>query len=358
MADLFEIDFLDVETSKSGDAIAIRYEVSGNTYIHVVDAGFQSTGDAMVKHINAHYGAPTVIHNVVSTHSDGDHAGGLRTVLETFEVEALWILRPWLYADVLIPYFTRFTSVENLKVRLREIYPNLVALEEIAIRKNIPMYEPFQGAKIGHFIVMAPSYERYLNLIIESDKTPESTSQPAQNALGEAVRSAVAKAINLIRSAWGDEVFSTQETSAENEMSVVQFARIDGQTILLTADAGREALAEAADYAPTVGLTLPGIDKFQVPHHGSRRNVSTEILDRLLGERLPSPPSSTTFTAMISSAKADEAHPRRAVVRAMSHRGAFVACTEGKSFRTSHNAPDRPGWTTMTPMPYPDDQEE
>jgi hypothetical protein len=47
------------------------------------------------------------------------------------------------------------------------------------------------------------------------------------------------------------------------------------------------ALTEAADYAPHIGLTLPRIDRFQVPHHGSRRNVSTEILDRWLGERLP-----------------------------------------------------------------------
>lgn len=37
MADFFEIDFLGVETKKSGDAIAIRYEQEGNRTIHVVD---------------------------------------------------------------------------------------------------------------------------------------------------------------------------------------------------------------------------------------------------------------------------------------------------------------------------------
>lgn len=360
MADFFEIDFLDVETSKSGDAIAVRYEVAGQLYIHVVDAGFQSTGEAMVKHVNDHYGAPTFIDHVVATHPDGDHAGGLRTVLEKFDVGALWLLRPWMYASELLPQFPRFTSSENLKTRLKEIYPNLAALEEIAIRRGIPMYEPFQGMRIGEFTVMAPTKARYLQLVVDSDKTPESAreAQATTSGVGDTLRAAVAKAVNLIRAAWGAEVFSTQETSAENEMSVVQYARLADKTILLTADAGRDALREAADFAPAVGLSLPGIDRFQVPHHGSRRNVSTEILDRWLGERHSSQATSATFTAMISSAKADEDHPRRAVVRAMIHRGAFVACTEGAGFCSSHNAPTRPGWSSLTAMPYPEDQEE
>lgn len=73
-------------------------------------------------------------------------------------------------------------------------------------------------------------------------------------------------------------------------MSVVQYANLHGHRILLTGDAGRAGLAEAADYAPFAGLALPGIDRFQVPHHGSRRNVSTEILDRWLGAQLAEVP--------------------------------------------------------------------
>ena len=70
-------------------------------------------------------------------------------------------------------------------------------------------------------------------------------------------------------------------------MSVIQYANLCSKKILLTADAGCRALAEAAVYAPTVGLSLPGIDRFQVPHHGSRRNLSTDILDLWLGDMLP-----------------------------------------------------------------------
>jgi beta-lactamase superfamily II metal-dependent hydrolase len=142
-------------------------------------------------------------------------------------------------------------------------------------------------------------------------------------------------------------------------MSVVQYAHLCGKRLLLTGDAGRAALKEAADFAPYVGLVLPGIDRFQVPHHGSRRNVSTEVLDLWLGERLPAQllNGQDKFQALISSAKEDEAHPRKAVVRACYHRGAGVYATEGNSLCSFNNAPDR-NWGPAQPLAYPQEQEE
>jgi hypothetical protein len=358
MADYFEIDFLDVESTKSGDAICLRYEINGQTSIHVVDGGFQSTGDKLVEHINKYYSNPTMIDNVVVTHNDNDHAGGLRTVLETFEVEALWMLRPWIYADELIDRFTRYTNAANLANHLREVYSNLAALEEIAIGKGIPIFEPFQGAVIGAFTVMAPSRARYLDLIVSSDKTPDAVEEEAESqSLGEILARAASKVIKFVKAAWGEEVFPDEDTSAENEMSVVQYANICGEKILLTGDTGRDGLQDVINYAPNVWLVLPGIDRFQVPHHGSRRNLTTELLDEILGARLETKTEVTKFTSVISSAKADTDHPRKVVLRALHHRGAFVATTEGQSIRTSHNAPQRDGWVTVNPAPYPEDQE-
>lgn len=359
MADFYEIDFLDVETACSGDAIALRYELGGVCRIHVVDGGFQQTGEALVRHIRDHYGNPNYLHAVVVTHSDGDHAGGLRTVLEEFEIGELWMLRPWLYTSHLLPHFAKFKTEAGLAARLREIYSNLAALEEIANGRGIPIREPFQGAVIGGFRVLAPSINRYLALVLRSERTPEITEQArsAVDGLG-VLQKAFAAAARMLKAAWGVEAFSPEETSAENEMSVVQYAFMNGHRILLTGDAGREALSEAVGFAPNVGLTLPGIDRFQVPHHGSRRNVSTEILDRLLGPRLATQPAENIFTAIISSAKADKDHPRKAVVRAMIHRGAGVVTTEGKTIRVSREAPDRPGWKPVSFEPYPGEQED
>jgi len=363
MSDFFEIDFLDIKSKKSGDAIPLRYQLNDISYIHVVDGGFQGTGERVVEHIRKYYDDPAYIDHVVVSHPDGDHAGGLRTVLETFAVGHLWMLRPWLYADELIERFSRFSSVENLRSRLKEIYPNLTALEKIAEKREIPIYEPFQGQLIGEFKVLSPTKERYLDLVVQSERTPESVAE-ASKTIGDEFKTlfekAAAKVAALLKAAWGEEVFSPDETSAENEMSIIQYAELCGERILLTADAGRGGLTEAADFAPYVGLTLPGIDRFQVPHHGSRRNVSTEVLDRWLGPRLSrkAERGGEKFTAFISSAKEDENHPRKAVVRACIHRGAKVVATEGINIRTGKNAPDREGWTAVTPIEYPEEQEE
>ena len=363
MSNYFEIDFLDVESKKSGDAIAMRYRIDGVTTIHITDGGFQATGEVLANHIRKYYGSPTHIDHVVVTHPDGDHAGGLRHILETFSIGELWLHRPWIYADELIDRFSRLTNVENLKKRLKEIYPNITALEEIAMNRGISIREPFQGSKIGAFTVLTPSKSRYLDLVVESEKTPEvvvekaAASAGSLSALFEAVTTGVK---TFIRALWGAETFSPEETSSENEMSVVQYACINNRKILLTGDTGRAGLIEAAAYAPIVSLQLPGIDRFQVPHHGSRRNVSTETLDTWLGRRLDAPPKEgqESFTAIVSSAKADEDHPRRAVIRAMIHRGAKVVTTEGQGIRTSDGAPDREGWSPAKSVPYPEDQEE
>jgi beta-lactamase superfamily II metal-dependent hydrolase len=137
---------------------------------------------------------------------------------------------------------------------------------------------------------------------------------------------------------------------------LVQYANLCGEKILLTGDAGRATLFEAIDYAPVVGLILPGIDRIQVPHHGSRHNVSTELLDELLGPKLDT--LQKNFTSIISAAKEDKNHPRKAVIRAFMHRGGKVITTEGSNIRTGHNAPPRERWTSVESVPYPEDQEE
>jgi hypothetical protein len=324
-----------------------------------VDGGFQALSDKIIDHITKYYDNRPINH-VVLTHPDGDHACGLQGVLERCNVGALWMLRPGAYAHEIIHRFDTYNSVDRLVSRLRSAYPYVAALEEVAEERGIPIYEPFQGARIGAFTVLAPSRNRYLDLIVQSEKTPESDQERTTESLWETIVSAGARAVNFVLGAWGYEVFSPEETSAENEMSVVQAAVIDGQSVVLTGDAGRGALAEAADFAVYAGLTLPGIDRFQVPHHGSRRNVSTELLDRWLGPRLPQKPAEgqETFTALCSSAKEDEQHPRKSVERAFVHRGANFVATEGLDVRSSSpNAPERAGWVPVARRPYPEEYE-
>jgi ribonuclease BN (tRNA processing enzyme) len=334
--DFFEIDFLAVETAKSGDAITIRYRVEDEIFVHVTDGGFTDMGKKIVDHINTHYTPDCYVNHVVLTHSDGDHARGLKYVLENSRVGALWMNRPWQYAEELIDRFATYNSVDALRSRLKKCYPTVQDLEEIANERDIPIYEAFQGQQIGQFHVMSPSRATYLDLIVESEKTPEGIDEADKSGsqkLIEASAAALTVAKNFVRSLWGEEVFSPNETSAENEMSVVQAARICGKTILLTGDTGRRGLQTVVDYSPHVGIVLPGIDRFQVPHHGSRRNINTELLDKILGKRLSNQDTkSDLFSAIISSAKADPHHPRKSVERAMIHRGRTWLRLRGRTF--------------------------
>lgn len=360
MEDFFEIDFLHVESEKSGDAIPLRYKIDNQNHIHVTDGGFQDTGDKLIEHINTYYDSPSYIDAVIVSHPDGDHAGGLRKLFKEYRIGQLWMLRPWLYADELINRFSRFTSVENLVKRLKELYPNLIALEELAEQYEVPIHEPFQGSQIGAFTVMVPTKESYIDYIVESEKTPEAEKEELEKITRGPFGRMVKKVITYIRSAWGEEVFPEEDTSLENNMSIVQYAQLCDEKILLTADAGRAALYETVNYAPYIGLSLPGIDRIQVPHHGSRHNVSTDLLNHLVGSRISSKPEKgkEKFTAIISASNKDKDHPRKTVIRAFIHRGAKVVSTEGKNIQTHYNAPKRERWVSVEPIPYPEEQEK
>jgi len=356
MADFFEIDFIPVHRRDSGDAISMRYQIGNSWEVHVVDGGFDSTTPLVAAHIRKNYGTD-LINRVIVTHPDQDHAEGLAGILEDFRIGELWMLRPWDYAEVLLPHFARYNDVDRLRARLRDDYPYIAKLEEIAVGRGIKIREPFQGEQIGAFTVLAPHSTRYLNLILESERTPQRSIR--SKGIIDTIMEVTRPVVQFVRAGWGAEKFSSDPTSVENEMSVVQYAHICDKRILLTGDAGREGMTEAADYLESCGVQLPGIDRFQVPHHGGRRNMSTELMDRWLGPRLPKPvkEGDELFTAMISSAKEDPEHPRKAVLRALHHRGAKIATTENGQFRTQCNAPNREGWVALKQPPYPDEQE-
>lgn len=362
MTDYYEMEFHKISSTRSGDAITMRYQLAGTTTIHVVDGGFQNTGDDLIFHIRKHYDNPKKISHVVVTHNDADHAGGLRAILESFEVGELWMLRPWEYADELLPRFARYSNAENLRKRLREIYSNLAALEDLAIEKGVTIRSPFQGATVGAFRVLAPSERRFKDLVVASDKTPDATAESLSTGAKGLLEFGLKKVGRFIRSIWGDENLSPEETSAENEMSVVQYAHILQSKVLLTGDVGREGLTEARDYARSLNLALPGIDIFQIPHHGSRRNVSSDLLNDWLGPKLLVPPEEGEykFEGIVCASKDDPDHPRKAVIRAMKHRGAKVYSTEEAGWTRFHRgaAPVREGMVPAKDVPYPDEQEE
>jgi hypothetical protein len=131
-------------------------------------------------------------------------------VLETFNVGTLWMLRPWLYATRLLPLFPTYTSAPALASRLRSLYSNFAALEEIATRRGIPIRAPFQGEIIGAFTVLAPGPSRYIDLLLNSERTPETVESAKTGALGllgKGFGQALTGIARLARGVWGHETF-------------------------------------------------------------------------------------------------------------------------------------------------------
>ena len=349
----YEIDFLPVGEG-SGDAICLRYGSDDSGYVvHVVDGGYTDTGQAIVDHINEHFGAPSRIDHVVLSHADRDHAAGLLTVLRSFEIGALWMNRPWLYAEEILEAFHGNYAASGLAAEIRRKYPLIAELEDLANEYGIPILEAFAGEQIGQFTVLAPTRTRYLSLIPQFDRTPTSYAKP-QKSVARSIFEMVKEAVRWIETWWDEKLEENPPSvSASNESSVVQLGEVDDRKILLTADAGPVALAEAADVAAHFGLLSPP-NFVQVPHHGSRRNVTPSVLNRWLGDIASEGTDRGTAFCSVGTNKPD--FPRKRVVNAFTRRGYGVFVTRGSWISHRFQLP-RKG-TPLTAEPFSYDYEE
>lgn len=349
----YEIDFLSVGNS-NGDAICARYGDQYTGYaIHITDGGYTDTGQRIINHIAEHYGNASYISDVVVSHQDGDHVTGLLSVVRHFDIGTLWMNRPWLYAAEIIDQFHGNYTAQGLTNAIRAAYPQLVELESIANAKGIPVREVFAYSQIGRFTVLAPTRKRYLTLIPQFDRTPTSYAKPVKGVLDKLFEAA--KALVSFFETWGSEALEEYPapTSASNECCVIQLGVFEeGRSVLLTADAGPVALAEAADVAATLGRLSPPT-LVQVPHHGSRRNVTPSVLNRWLGPVLPEG-AQGRGTAVCSVGEGKPQYPRKRVSNAFLRRGYPVVKTGGGGTWISHayQMPARAGSGPIPAIPF------
>jgi beta-lactamase superfamily II metal-dependent hydrolase len=341
---LCEIEFLAVgESSRAGDCIVARYGEIDDYKLMVVDGGTAETGESLVKHLRAQFGEDVQIEHVVLTHSDADHASGLRELIREMPVSNLWLHVPWLHAEETISqslFKDKRWTAAGLTTAIKKEYDIIVEIVDVALEKGCQIYEPFQGNQIGPFTVLSPRRSSYVHLLPQFDKTPDPDQEvlegknfwlgKQQNALLKLIEKAVAKVQSWTTETWEKERLQDGGvTSASNESSVVLYGTFnDGQRYLLTGDAGINALSWAAAHAEANGLPLQNFSFVQIPHHGSRRNVGPTVLNRLLGPILQKG-SEVKFSAFVSAPKDDEKHPRKIVLNAFMRRGGDVVITKG-----------------------------
>ncbi len=361
-----EIEFLPVGTgSKPGDAIVVRYGDVNFWELLVIDGGTLDSGKELVVHLKTTFGFNVVVTHALVTHPDTDHASGMREILEGLPVENLWVNLPWNFAAEARPYFANKNWTEQgLANELRKEYDILDELVKMAVKKKIPIRQPFAGSIIGPFQVISPYRVIYPFLIPQFDRTPE----PDQAAIeSDGIRiekqqaglitgllgKAVAKIQNWIPETWENERLKDGGvTSASNESSVVLYGDFgQGRRILLTGDTGFMGLTMATNYAKKNGLPMQDFMFVQIPHHGSRRNVGPSILNTILGPIKPKGTQSHS-TAYVSAPIDDDMHPRKIVLNAFIRRGYKVFATQGKNILFSGGFPTRPGYTSLSPLSF------
>ena len=360
----YEVDVIGVgKESKSGDAIALRWgNLRGDRNeqkVAIIDGGFQDSGQEVVDHVKRFYGT-TLVDAVVSTHPDQDHVNGLHVILDELSVGELWIHKPWEHNDGLAEKFLdgRVTD-ESIGRRLQESLNSASDLVAKAERKNIHIVEPFSGVSLHNqqeFRVLGPSQQFYKSLIPDFDGMPKAKASFGNLLVETGV--SISRVMKRFVSTWGTDVLDDEDTtSAKNNSSAVTLLTVDGRYLLFTGDAGITALGYAADELDAIrnGVELRFI---QIPHHGSRRNVGPTILNRLVGRSVREG-ETRSISAIASTAKKGEPkHPRKAVMNAFTHRGASALATRGETIRHSHEAPERSGWTALTPDGYYWDYED
>lgn len=362
----FEIESLAVgEASCAGDAIVVRYGDASAYHLMLVDGGHSSTGDKIVAHLRGTFGNDVVLEHVVLTHSDADHASGLRIVLSEIPVQNLWLHIPWSLAETTL--FEGNWNVERLRVAIKKEYDIISELLDLANDQGCSVHYPFEGEKIGPFVVCNPTFYAYQHLLPQFDKTPapnQALIESKRMWLGK--ESAARRFIENARTAltgwavetwFGERLRDGGKTSASNETSVVLFGQFEGGNVLLTGDAGTEALAWSANYLTRSGLPLQQFSVVQIPHHGSRRNVGPSVLNQLIGS-IKQEGSAAHFTAFVSAPADDSKHPRRIVTNAFRRRGAQVIATQGQDKLIYGGFPKRDGYVDASLLPFYDVVEE
>jgi beta-lactamase superfamily II metal-dependent hydrolase len=146
-----------------------------------------------------------------------------------------------------------------------------------------------------------------------------------------------AKTVETEMRADADLVDESDDTDPFNNSSVITVVEYDGRTYLFTADAGPASFLSAIASSP---VALADVSWMQIPHHGSKRNVTSILIDHFCPD------------IAYVSATGNDSHPNPSVIRLFQKAGCAVYGTYKSGSLHHHRGelPPRPGYVTATPL--------
>lgn len=293
----YEVTILNVNDA---DAIVINYYDGTRWWSAVVDAGNVGDGSKVKKQIKHQERGMYVIDYAFCTHPDKDHKGGFFDLLQdsTVAILALFIRRPDLAVQKNFKRLLYNTGVLEAAAKAVYNHPqnNRLNLIDLAARKGC-LFEPVIGADLKGIPLMMigpresffrdACYEMALDFAELEDEADFEKYAEDELPSDEDAQSVM------------DEV---KEESATNKSSLILLFHPNDRNFLLAGDACSASLHDAIDDYPN---DIPGC-VLKVPHHGSKHNLTTEVIDLIK-------PSSAVI-----SCKGSKKHPNPAVVHFLS----------------------------------------
>ena len=300
----YSVHFLSVGDA---DAIFLTYQANAEAhkYVILVDAGNVSDSGTIKSYLLSHFGT-NVIDLAVCTHPDKDHKGGFFDLIQDKEIviQRFWIKNP---VEAISSFdFARMKRSDSKEEACLRIFnhpnpDNPLNLIRLAEEKHIFQPRIRQGVRFEEvpFWVIGPSEELYheaaLGMVSEFAELVEDPNLAKYNELEEVDEDSAKSVIN-----------EKKEESFTNMSSLVLFFRpTDKFSIILAGDASCASLVEIERI---YGNDIDG-SVLKVPHHGSKRNMNTDLIDNLHPR------------ASVISAAGNEKHPNSNLVYYLSKYG-------------------------------------
>ncbi|HLW06313.1 MAG TPA: MBL fold metallo-hydrolase [Marinilabiliaceae bacterium] len=340
---------IDMLSVGNADAIIVWLkDNSNNHYVVLIDGGNKSDGEKVINHLEKYVlgqgksgkNAPDLI---ISTHHDKDHIGGLTEVVNHYgnAISEVWVNNPAHYMDkhaygLIKESFRKQSEKKQYQVileSLNNLDEFITAVDNHGIVRNDALYG--RSKHEGIIQILGPSEDFYKSLLPGMDGLEDFVTQEANWAYNS-IYSEPTINESLEESSPCPIVDEENQTSATNNSSVIlQILAREQNKYLFTGDAGVSAFEDVEDR-----FSLEGIHWLDVPHHGSRRNLSSRLIDTM------SP------NVCYISAKGGIKHPRRALVNCLKNHGAKVYCTKNGNNMWHHRGdfPERSEYSSMEPL--------
>ncbi len=288
---------IDMLPAANGDALWIEYGEAATPRRLLIDGGTRGTWEAGLKaRIEALPAAERVFELLIVTHIDGDHIEGALALLqdETLGVQ---------YRDIWFNGWKHLpdTGLEPLGPVEGEL------LTDALVNGGLPWNEAFGGRAVCinadgelprveladelFLTVLSPGTPQLAALrpvwrqeVIKAGLDPDRPREPAPVAPIAGLERLGAETLPDV-AALASTRFE-RDTAEANGTSIVVLLEHDGATALLCGDAFPAVVQSSVEHlVSATPHDRLAVDAFKLPHHGSRFNISSDLLQRLASGR-------------------------------------------------------------------------